>query len=252
MIQHQDLWSRRAPGGTCLSGLAFYRDTGKLPENNSKGCGTVMRVAPVGIWFEGEKAYRFGKAISELTHRHPTASISAGCLAYIMSQLFAGESLKQAVIQALGMVEEDEKNLGVHGETSDAVKMALKLAEGDTRPSPELIESMGGAWIAEEALAIALYCALVADDFAQGVLLAVNHGGDSDSTGAITGNLLGIIMGRKAIPQKWLEAVELHDVISQIANDMYDVPRRYFPHDGFDNEGDAHNSDSIFRRFPGC
>lgn len=252
LIQQQGLWSRRAPGNACLSGLGFYRDTGKLPENDSKGCGTVMRVAPVGILFEGEMAYRFGKAISELTHGHPTASISAGCLAYIISLLYAGEKLHNSILMALKMVEKDERELGVEGETSNAIKTAIKLAESDARPSPELIESMGGGWVAEEALAISLYCALVAADFMQGVLLAVNHSGDSDSTGAITGNLLGLIMGRKAIPQKWLEGVELYDVIAQIADDLHNVPRLYFADDGSGDEHDSKYIAGINRRFPGC
>jgi ADP-ribosylglycohydrolase len=57
--------------------------------------------------------------------------------------------------------------------------------------TPEIVEQLGGGWVAEEALATALFCALKATNFAEGVLLAVNHSGDSDSTGSLTGNLLG-------------------------------------------------------------
>lgn len=47
-------------------------------------------------------------------------------------------------------------------------------------------------WVAEEALVISLYCAIVCqDDFDKAIVLAVNHSGDSDSTGAITGNIQG-------------------------------------------------------------
>jgi len=63
----------------------------------------------------------------------------------------------------------------------------------------------GGWWVAEEALAIAVYCSLVArDDFARGAWLAVNHSGDSDSTGAIAANVLGAIFSCSSIPERWV------------------------------------------------
>ena len=74
-------------------------------------------------------------------------------------------------------------------------------------PHEEAIARLGQGWIAEEALAISIYCALVARNFRHGVILAVNHDGDSDSTGAIVGNLL--------------EPLELRDVITELAEDLY-------------------------------
>jgi ADP-ribosylglycohydrolase len=53
------------------------------------------------------------------------------------------------------------------------------------------------------------------------VILAVNHDGDSDSTGAITGNLLGTIHGVQAIPAEWLEPLELRELITELAQDLY-------------------------------
>lgn len=80
----------------------------------------------------------------------------------------------------------------------------------------------GAGWVGEEALAISLYCALAAEgDFAKGILLAVNHTGDSDSTGSITGNILGVMQGRAAIPATWLEELELKAVIEEIAGDLF-------------------------------
>jgi len=75
--------------------------------------------------------------------------------------------------------------------------------------------------VAEEALAIGLYAALVAESFEHGVLLAVNHSGDSDSTGAIAGNLLGVALGELAIPRTWLARLELRDVVEQVADDLH-------------------------------
>jgi len=82
---------------------------------------------------------------------------------------------------------------------------------------------LGQGWVAEEALAVAVYCALTAADFRSGVLLAVNHGGDSDSTGAICGNLLGASLGAGAIDPGLLDGLEGRETITQIADDLHDV-----------------------------
>jgi ADP-ribosylglycohydrolase len=80
---------------------------------------------------------------------------------------------------------------------------------------------LGNGWVGEEALAISIYCALAAgDDFEKGIRLAVNHSGDSDSTGSITGNILGALLGTAAIPDRWLAQLELRRVIEEIARDL--------------------------------
>jgi len=144
------------------------------------------------------------------------------------------------------IIEEKETELSVANETSEAIEAALSLARDGKTPSPELIETLGAAWVAEEALAISIYCALVARDFSHGVLLAVNHGGDSDSTGAITGNMLGLIYGQDQLPKVWRETVELKEVIEQVAHDLVDVPANYFA----DDES-AYRAE-ISQRYPGC
>ena len=98
--------------------------------------------------------------------------------------------------------------------------MAGNLAGSDLPPE-EAIARLGQGWVAEQALAISIYCALVARNFRHGIILAVNHDGDSDSTGSIVGNILGAMQGVKAIPAKWLEPLELRDVITELAEDLY-------------------------------
>ncbi len=85
------------------------------------------------------------------------------------------------------------------------------------------MESLGAGWIAEEALGISLYCSLAAGkDFEKGVLMAVNHSGDSDSTGAITGNILGSLYGLDSIPGQWVEGLELNSLIGETAEDLFE------------------------------
>ena len=49
----------------------------------------------------------------------------------------------------------------------------------------------------------------------------VTHDGDSDSTGAITGNILGAYLGLSKIPKKYIDNLELVDVLTELADDLY-------------------------------
>ena len=104
-----------------------------------------------------------------------------------------------------------------HEETATALRSAMDLAGGE-EPSPECVETLGGGWVGHEAVAISVYAAVAAGgDFTAAVLLSVNHSGDSDSTGCITGAICGALQGYDAIPQNWREQVELSHVINDIA-----------------------------------
>lgn len=221
LIGVKALHSRRAPGNTCLSALrAPQMGTMQEPLNDSKGCGGVMRVAPIGLRCEPKQAFELACEAAAITHGHPSGYYSAGCLAAVISHLVAGESLPEAIALTLKQLKKPE-NKG-HEECAHAVEQAVGLWQDKSlTPSPEVVERMGGAWVGEEALAISLYCALVAGgDFAKGVLLAVNHSGDSDSTGAIAGNILGALLGAQSIPQHWLTRLELRAELETLAQDL--------------------------------
>jgi ADP-ribosylglycohydrolase len=173
-----------------------------------------MRVAPAGL--VGDDPFDLGCRLAAITHGHATGWLSAGVFAAAIAGLLDGSSLLEAVDAALGRL----RTYPGHTETLQAVDAALWLAK-HARRAPETVERLGSGWVAEEALAIALYCALTADGFDDGVLLAVNHGGDSDSTGSLTGNLLGTLLGADAIPFRWLADLELRDEIEQVAQDLF-------------------------------
>ncbi|MFT3912661.1 MAG: ADP-ribosylglycohydrolase family protein [Anaeromyxobacteraceae bacterium] len=211
------LHARRAPGNTCLSALRSGRmGTPAAPLNDSKGCGTVMRVAPIGLALAPREAFEAGCALSAITHGHPTGWLAGGALAAIVSRVARGEALREAARAVAGELE------GVPGaqETVAALRGAFGLAARG-EPTPEALETLGGGWVAEEALAIGLAAALVARDFAHGVLLAVNHSGDSDSTGAIAGNLLGAALGEAALPAAWVVKVELGAEVLRAADELH-------------------------------
>ena len=233
LISIPDLHHRRAPGNTCISALKQGKwETKNTPLNNSKGCGGVMRVAPVGLYAEAslpfpdrgvtaDDIFDLGCDLASITHFHPSGYLPAGCLAVIISEIISGNSL----INSINSAKEILRNRPDSEESLNAVNLATQLS-GDKhiKPGPETIKKIGEGWVAEEALAISLYCSLVAEnDFSRGIRLAVNHSGDSDSTGAITGNILGALLGINAIPKKWLEELELREVIEVIARDLLTV-----------------------------
>ncbi|MBR0401585.1 MAG: ADP-ribosylglycohydrolase family protein, partial [Lachnospiraceae bacterium] len=81
----------------------------------------------------------------------------------------------------------------------------------------ENIHALGEGWVGEEAMAVGVYCALrYQNDFAAGIRAAVNHCGDSDSTGAVCGNILGAWIGDRAVGREWKDDLELEPLIREI------------------------------------
>ena len=225
-----ELFSRRAPGSTCLSVLSSEK-AGSVdsPINDSKGCGGVMRVAPVGLYF-GDKKYhsveeidRIGAEAAALTHGHPLGYIPAAALVHIIALVSHSDMpLRSAVDDMLKAIPSEFPADRFTEYFISIISYACDLAASSRISDIEAIEKLGEGWVAEEALAIAVYCALrYHDDFDQALIAAVNHDGDSDSTGAITGNILGACLGFNAIPEKYIEHLELRDLIIEIADDLY-------------------------------
>ncbi|WP_064735956.1 ADP-ribosylglycohydrolase family protein [Azohydromonas australica] len=249
LLQQPELHEARAPGRTCLLALQAMTQLGEPARNDSKGCGGVMRVAPVGLftWCQGrggdvEEAFELGAELAALTHGHPSGLLPAGVLAVLVQELADGRSLGDALDTAQAYLCTKPR----HQETLEALEQARALAGSSLAPE-KAIGRLGEGWVAEEALAIAVYCALVARDFRRGVLLAVNHDGDSDSTGSITGNLLGTLLGVQAIPAPWLRPLELREVIAEMAQDLHDFPNWSVG----EHCADSESSRRLWRKYPG-
>ncbi|MEV6525074.1 ADP-ribosylglycohydrolase family protein [Longispora sp. NPDC051575] len=216
LLGQRDLWAQRAPGLTCLS--ALRRDvpgTVEEPRNNSKGCGGVMRAAPAGFLADPEAAYRVGCDLAALTHGHPSGWVAAGALAMLVHlTAVAGRPLVDALPQVTDRVAVTPGGEEVLAALTSAVRAAA-ATPADFR----VLATLGEGWVAEETLAIAVYAVLSHPDDARAALrLAVAHDGDSDSTGAVAGNLFGA--GGGALPADWLAGLELADVIGRVAEDL--------------------------------
>lgn len=225
LIKEKVLYSRRSPGNTCISALrGGIAGTIENKLNDSKGCGTIMRVAPVGLMFEGdrESAFKTACELSAITHGHPTGYLSAGFFASIISDLAIGIEFRRAIDNARRILKKWDN----HTETENAVNAAIDLFEKTNSQSVKInantIELLGQGWIAEEALSMALFSSLCFEkDFEKGVLFSVNHGGDSDSTGSIVGNILGLINGIDKVPVKWINNLIGHEIVKELAEDLH-------------------------------
>lgn len=227
LIKEKELHKRRAPGNTCLESLKNGKDfslEGQI--NNSKGCGAVMRMAPVGFSYRDfSVTFKLGCELGKLTHGHPSGYLSAGAFSGIIQQLAIGRNVRQAIEKTLLHLKTWPAHHEVTNAITDAIHYAREIDRGSTdslQAFEAAIQQLGQGWVAEEALAISVFCSLVyEDDFEGGVLASVNHSGDSDSTGSITGNILGLINGLDAIPEKWIRNLKAAGLVRQVGEDLH-------------------------------
>ena len=239
-----ELYARRAPGNTCLSALKTM-EKHETPHNNSCGCGGVMRTAPLAIleyihgYAGGDYKYcdMVAAAAARITHKHPLGFLPSAVLNDILMQIFDCDEVKHdaladyvtVALDRLPSIVSEEDGGKTYGELwpnevaelQRIIKQAKSLVTSEY-PDHVAIERIGGGWTGHEALAIAIYSALKYNNsFVDAIICAVNHSGDSDSTGAVCGNIMGALLGRKAIPEYYTKDLELLDVIEEIATDLY-------------------------------
>ena len=222
-----ELNALRAPGNTCLNAL----ESGEMgsvdePINNSKGCGGIMRVAPVAIYgfvkgWDEERIVRLGAEAAAITHGHPLGWMSSAALVDIVYRELNGASPRQAVEECIAALHRIYADDPWTEKLTKPMERALELADDRMRTDLQCLNLLGEGWVGDEALYVSIYCAVkYADDFDRAMTVSVNHSGDSDSTGAVTGNILGAYLGYEAIPDKWKGALELHDLILEISDDL--------------------------------
>ena len=218
-----ELAHRRAPGTTCLSACECLLN-GNRPNNNSKGCGGIMRVAPMGLldsafWVKNgkelyptERLAEAGAQIAKTTHLHPLGYLPAALMTLLVSRVvpLTPEEVKVSIYQIVQdgldvmMEMEGDEHYGDKEYLRKLTRRAVELAKSAV-PDADAIPQLGEGWTAEEAWAISLYCTLRhIDSMRDAIIAAVNHDGDSDSTGSITGNIMGAIYGYEAITRERL------------------------------------------------
>jgi len=225
---------RRGPGGTCLGSLrsGIAGSVGN-PINDSKGCGGVMRVAPVGLVYREREAWRVGNESSALTHGHPGGYLPGGFMAVMIRTILdEGDSrspqatLHEAYNRGMAYLEQAPK-CGKRDHFAALMVQAKDLAAQADRWTDELaMRKLGAGWVGDEALALAVFVAFrYATDFRKAVLVAVNYSGDRDSVGCIVGALVGCLLGVEAIPEDWARNVEKSNELFDLALELRRVAR---------------------------
>jgi ADP-ribosylglycohydrolase len=238
------LHKNRVPGITCLN-ACWDIINGREVKNNSKGCGGIMRVAPIPLYLikDADKCdnsvlvAESCAQIAECTHKHPLGFLPAALLGVfiykiaLLSVVEVKSKLEPIVEECLQVIDAIYVDQYVYDKNTlkTLTRNAMLLALSDT-PDADAIIQIGEGWVAEETWAIALFAAIRHIDSVEEALIAsVNHDGDSDSTGAVTGNIMGAIYGYEPIKnanllcpkgKKLEEIVELSDVILAIADDL--------------------------------
>ncbi|MGA7205610.1 MAG: ADP-ribosylglycohydrolase family protein [Specibacter sp.] len=226
------LHHQRHPGNACVTGLA----TGEMgtvfrPVNpDSKGCGTVMRSAPYGLLpnIPAETIYKISSDAASLTHGHPSARQSSGAFSWLIHGLAVGGLGLRAAAESARDRAVAEK--GADADLLARLEAALTLSAHDGEPlsGASLTDALGLGWVAEEALAVAVYSVLATapavvspvEHFLAAMRLAANHDGDSDSTASIAGNILGAHYGEAALPPAWLKMSEAPQLIRHLGADF--------------------------------
>ncbi|MBL8739832.1 MAG: ADP-ribosylglycohydrolase family protein, partial [Myxococcales bacterium] len=235
-------WARspennRAPGGTCLRGCSALQNgiewrLAGVPE--SKGCGAAMRAAPVGLYFSDDVdlMVRVAAAQSALTHRHPTGIASGVAAAAPVAHVLRTRSLDGILEFTRDCVARLDRDLllelGCHPplaasignremlDALDATKAALD------KETDDVCSLLGGAWVGEEAVATALWCALKAKgEFKDSIVRGANSSGDSDSIATIAGSITGALVGFRAIEERYRTGVEKSGLLEEIATALH-------------------------------
>ena len=242
-----EMCHRRAPGTTCMSACARMMYNDKVV-NHSKGCGGIMRVAPMALLVDQtpdsgryycslEELAEGGCYIAEQTHQHPLGFLPAGLLTVLLYKLLpltptqakdniddiVSETLSIMDVIRVGKYEEDKKYL------RELTNKAVQLAYSDISDA-DAIRELGEGWVAEETWAIALYCAIRhINSVEEAIIASVNHDGDSDSTGSVCGNIMGAIYGYEHIKERNIfcpegkqleDTLELSEIILTLADDL--------------------------------
>lgn len=210
---------KRAPGNTCLLALKSGGQ-GSIERriNQSKGCGGVMRTAPLGF-LQGMDPFDLGIQAAALTHGHIDGWTPAGVLPRIVARLIQGEEKFLAVRNGFS----DASEWGhIYGELASTQRylLARKLARKMRFNPTEAIRQLGEGWVGDEALAIAMYAFLSARSYTDAISRATNHDGDSDSTASIAGQLWGARHGVSDIPHAWIRRLDVLDEILLLVQQM--------------------------------
>lgn len=235
--RYVDWWRNGAysVNGTCFdigittsSALARFRESGDAdssgdPSERASGNGSIMRLAPVPIRFAGDfpdhvEALAQRAAESSVpTHASPQCLSACRYFALVLAGLMYGMDRDEVLSPDWEPLERLRAIAPLHPEVDD-------VADGSFRKlqPPEI----KGSGYVVKSLEAALWAFHDAADFREAVLKAVNLGDDTDTTGAVCGQLAGAFWGESGIPREWRDGLARRDMIERALAGLLDgTPR---------------------------
>lgn len=171
------------------------------------GNGSLMRLAPIAMYFHGQGNTLVLKAAdsSRTTHGAPEAVECCRLFAQILSDALAGRPREEILFKERTDFEESN---------------VKSIARGDYRRKQ--VSQIVGSGYCVASLEAALWCFQHTDTFGAAVLAAANLGDDADTTAAITGQIAGAYYGAKAIPVVWRARLAMGNSIEDVATRLHD------------------------------
>lgn len=205
----------KAPGRTCLTGVENMEKKVHWSQSGiagSKGCGSAMRAAPIGYFYQHDpqKLRLVAHSAGICTHGHPTADATCIGAAYLVKLALDGAAPGEMIPELLSFTE------GISNEFDAAIHKVEECLQWEDEE--KALEYLGEGWIGEEAVALALYCFLRhPDDYRNVVLRGANTNGDSDSIACIGGSISGSRLGIDAVPAVWVKRIEKSASVDEMA-----------------------------------
>ncbi len=216
----------RAPGyvvteavRTLEAGVS-WRESGNT---DARGNGSAVRVAPIGFLYQHdpERLRAVAHATGIATHAHPITDASAVAAAYLVKLALDGIPPNDYVVRTLEFVGEECTEL------RDTLTKIGHVVEWQDEFAA--MNYIGSGWNADEAVAMAVYCAIRhSSDFSAALCRAVNIPGDSDSVGCVAGGLVAARLGLESIPADWIARLEQRDYITDVALRLADKKKSMY------------------------
>jgi ADP-ribosyl-[dinitrogen reductase] hydrolase len=175
-----------------------------------------MRILPVALRFAQQPTKALLDRVhraSAITHRHLRSQMACGLYSLVIRELLAGAGPQEAFQRGTAAFRSFYDEDPYWAVELDYFKLAAASDLGN-RPESQ-IDSSG---YAIHTLTASLWCLLTTNSFRDCVLKAVNLGGDTDTTGCVSGGLAGVTYGCQAIPVEWTQQLARHQELDQLFN----------------------------------
>jgi ADP-ribosyl-[dinitrogen reductase] hydrolase len=192
------------------SGISWKKSGSDIPS-----CGSAMRVAPVGLFWDNLDDVESNAAISSIpTHNSKTSIAGAVAVAIAVRCAFDEKECADIISETCARTSKYDARL------AEKIKLSFELRNNDPE---EVFSELGTSYLAIDTVPCAFYCFTRHFDIPESAIIeAVNAGGDTDSIACITGSLCGALYGSESFPVRWIEGLENRDIIEETAGKMYE------------------------------